>query len=75
MEVFKLPMGKAETLFWPEPAGVVFAFAFDGFLHGVRRTHPEEEPDEYLERQAGELTRRFQAGRKKLDKRRRTGSN
>lgn len=72
METFKLPMGRALLLDWPEPAGVVFAFAWDGYLHGVRRTHPEEEPDLYLEREAARLSREHKAARN-LDRKRSTG--
>lgn len=70
MEVFKLPLGQAVDLQWMEPATLVFAYCWDGFVHGVRRTHPEEEPDDWLEREAADLRRRWQAERN-LDKGRR----
>lgn len=72
MEVIKLPMGRALTLDWPEPAGVVFAFAWGGHVHIVRRTHPEEEPDSVLEREAARISREHHAARR-FDKKRSTG--
>jgi hypothetical protein len=72
MEVFTRPLG--EIIDFEFPASFVVAFVWNGEVTIVRRTHPEEEPDSFLEREAARMSREHKAARR-LDKNRQTRDN